>query len=450
MQEKIQFRKSVLHIALPIVLQSLLQASFSVVDQVMTGQLGTVSIAGIGLGSKFVSLYTALISAVAAAAGIMISQYIGQKEEAEVGRSFYLNLSFALLLALLFWGAGCIFPERIMSLYSNDEETVRAAAAYLRVVSFSFLPAAAGSIFSTLLRCREAARLPLYASIFSAVLNTLLNYVLIFGKLGFPALGVVGAACATVAAQTVSFVLTGLLYKWYSARTDSRLRFALRLGRAGAQQYAWILAPVLANELLWSLGENVYTVIYGHISTEACAAMTLTIPVQALTIGVLSGLSSAAGILIGKRLGRGEYEEAYREAGWLIGYGLAGALAFSALVFAGSRMYVNIYRVEEQVRQITVWLLGVFALFCPVKVLNMVVGGGILRSGGKTKYVMAVDIFGTWVFGVPAGLLAAFVWKLPIAPVYFLLSLEECVRLGMNLWIFKRRIWMRSLEKSGT
>lgn len=444
-EERSIFHESLLKIAIPVTLQSLLQSSFSVVDQIMTGQLGSVSIAGIGLGSKFSSLYSVLVSAVAAVAGIMIAQYIGKKEEKEVGRSFYINLFLALVLAVVFTGIAILFPKQVMSMYTKDVETMEAAAGYLRILSFSWIPVAAGTILSTLLRCREAAKIPLFASILAAVVNTGLNYVLIFGKFGFPRLEAKGAALATVISQIFGFLLTFVLFMREQKKRAWKLPFAIRMDKGKTLQYAGILLPILLCEFLWSLGENVYASIYGHIGTGECAAMTLTTPIQVLMIGALSGLSQAAGIIIGKLLGRNEYEKAYRESKWLLLYGLVGAILFSMLIVVCRPFYVLLYQVEDSVRETAVQLLLAFALIAPVKVLNMILGGGIIRSGGKTKYVMVIDIVGTWCFGVPLGLLAAFVFNLPIAYVYFILSLEECVRLLISLVVFVRRRWMQRL-----
>ena len=207
-----------------------------------------------------------------------------------------------------------------------------------------------------------------------------------------------------------------------------------------------MLLPLLVCELMWSLGENVYAVIYGHMGTEASAAMVLTNPVQGLVIGALCGLSQAASVLIGKRLGSGENEEAFAESKRLLLYGGIGAAVLSAGVILLSGIYVNIYQVNAPVKAMTRQLLFAYGLVAPVKVLNMILGGGILRSGGRTKYVMFIDMVGTWCIGVPLGLLGAFVLKLPVAWVYFLLSMEEWVRFGISLAVFYRRNWMRRLE----
>lgn len=445
MDNRKEFHTALLKIAVPVTLQSLLQSSFSVVDQIMTGQLGSVSIAGIGLAAKFASLYSVLVSAVAAAAGIMMAQYLGKEDGDEVGRSFYLNLCLALAIAVIFTGLSCFFPVRMMGMYTKDVLTRDASAGYLRILGISFLPMAVSTMLAVLLRCMEAAMLPLYSGIASAVLNTGMNYILIFGKIGFPAMGAKGAALATLIARIFDCGLMLLLFFRLNRRQKLHLPFLLRLEKENGKLYLKILLPILICEFFWSLGENVYAAIYGHIGTKSCAAMTLTTPVQVLMIGALTGISQASGIMVGKSLGSKNEEKAYEESKYLMLYGLAGSVLLSVLLVVFSNAYVQIYQVEDSVRIMAREILFAFAVISPVKVQNMILGGGIIRSGGRTDYLMVIDLIGTWLFGVPLGLLSAFVFALPIAQVYFVLSLEECVRLAISLAVFRRRKWMRQL-----
>lgn len=456
MERQEGFRRAVFKIALPVTLQSLLQSSFSVIDQVMIGQLGSSSIAGIGLGGKFASIYSVVLSAIASAAGIMISQYMGAKKERAVSRSFFTNLALSIGLAAVFLVLCTVFPQRIMGIYTKDKVTGGLASDYIRILSLSFLPMAVSSIVTTMLRCMEAASLPLYASIFALLMNTGLNYMLIFGKGVFPAMGVKGAASATVTAQVVSCGIILLFFRKHTCRQQVKLTVEWNKRRTAAaentyesdyrKQYLEILCPMLVCEFLWSLGENIYTAVYGNLGTDACAAMTMTIPVQTLVIGALSGLSQASGILIGKSLGRKNYDKAYEESKKLMKYGFIGSIFLSVLLIITSSVYVKIYHVEPSIQEVTREILLVFAVISPVKVQNMILGGGIIRSGGKTKYIMWVDFIGTWMFGVPLAMVSAFVWKMQITYVYFILSLEECVRFGITLGIFRKRTWMKSLK----
>lgn len=446
MKKESSFLKVVCGLAIPVALQSMLQSSFSIVDQIMIGQLGSVSVAGVGLAGKFASIYSVVIAAIGAVAGIMISQYIGQKNGREVKRSFYMNLWLGILVAGIFILFCVMCPGNIMGLYTRDKETRLAAAAYLQIIAGTFVPMAGATLLSTLFRSTDRPKLPLYASIVSALMNTGLNYILIFGKFGFAAMGAQGAAVATVISQWVNFLLmfVMMLGKKFGFSEDGEEEYTQ--AKCNWRQYLSMLLPILVCEVVWSLGENVYAAIYGHMGTDATAAMTLINPIQGLMIGALCGLSQAAGVIIGKKLGNEEYEEAYASSKKLILYGAIGAMALSVLVILTRGIYMEIYRVEEAVKELTKQILVAYALVAPFKVLNMILGGGIIRSGGQTKYVMYIDMIGTWCFGVPLGLLAAFVLNLTIPYVYFLLSLEECIRFGISVVVFRRKNWMRRLE----
>lgn len=442
------FFRNVCSLAIPVALQSMLQASFGMIDQIMIGQLGSVNVAGVGLAGKFSSIYTVVMSAIGAVAGIMVSQYLGQKNKPEVRRSFWINLILGCVLAGMFT-ALCIFcPKQIMHLYMNDEQTVEAAVGYLTITAATFFPIAIATLLATLLRCMEKAVFPLIASFAAAICNTGLNYVLIFGKFGVKPMGVRGAATATVISQIVN-VLIMLVFFWkYRDAVDRREngRNAEAIHSFDWKQYLSMLLPILICEFMWSLGENVYAAIYGHLGTDSCAAMTLINPIQGLMIGALCGLSQAAGVIVGKMLGKEEYDEAYRASKKLIFYGFVGSICLSVIIVLTAGLYVQIYQVEDAVKALTIQILIAYALVAPFKVQNMIVGGGILRSGGQTKAVMMIDLTGTWIFGVPIGLLTAFALNLSIPYVYFFLSLEECVRFVISLFVFRRRNWMKKLS----
>lgn len=440
------FFGSVCRLAVPVALQSLLQASFGVIDQIMIGQLGSVDVAAVGLAGKFTGIFTVVVSAVSTVAGIMISQYLGQENHAQTRKSLSVNMTAALGLAAMFTALCALFPKQIIGLYTPDEKTIVAAVRYMTIVAATFFPAAGSVLLSTVLRCMERAALPLYASFTAAILNTGLNYLLIFGKFGFPAMGITGAAIATVVAQAVNFLLIFLFYRRLSAGMRSPQSADGRESRFNWPQYLAMLLPILVCEFMWSLGENVYAAVYGHLGTDAVAAMTLLNPIQSLVIGALSGLSQAAGVIVGRLLGGGDRDGAFAASKKLIVYGFLGSLILSALVVLIRPWYLSIYQVDETVKGLLGQIMTAYALVAPFKVQNMIVGGGIIRSGGRTAYVMVIDLIGTWMFGVPLGLLSAFAFRLSVPYVYFILSLEECVRFGISVAVLRRKKWMRSLD----
>ena len=444
--KKDTFLRSVLRIALPVALQAMLQSSFSMIDQIMVGQLGSDGVAAIEVASRPAFIYITMIGALAAIAGIMVSQYMGQKDYKAGDRSLSVGLVGAGALATLFMAVCLILARQVVGIYTEDAAIIDIGTGYIGIIAWTYIPMGVSTVLAVMIRCMDMSIYPLYASLASALVNTALNYLLIFGKLGFPQMGVTGAAIASLTSQVLNLLLILLFFRMANRRIGKTFRFDLNLGKAGYLQYVAMLMPILINEFLWSLGQNVNTYLYGHLGTWPLAAMALTGPVQGLLFGALSGISQAAGILVGKRLGEREYEAAYQESKQLMLYGLVGSLALSALLAVLSWPYANIYNVEPEVKEIARWLLIALAVLAPVKVQNMVLGGGIIRSGGKTKYIMIIDTVGTWLVGVPLGFLTTFVFKLNIVWVYFILSQEELVRYIITVFMFRSRRWMETLE----
>ena len=440
------FMKSLCKIAVPVTLQSMLQASFSIVDQIMIGQLGETNISAVGLGSNFSLIFSVVIGAIGAVAGILIAQFMGAEDKKEAWCSFDVSLICGIMISALFLLAAGAFPLQILGLYTEDMSIINTGAVYFRIVAFSYIPMAVSNILSAWLRCREHATIPFLASFGAVAVNTGLNYLLIFGKFGFPRMEIKGAAIATLISQLFNLVFIVIGFVVCNRRDGDKPVLSLRFKKITIRDYLVMIMPILVSEFLWSLGQNVESAVYGHLGTSNLAAYTLTGPIQGLIVGALSGLSAAAGVMIGKRLGRKEYDEAYAESKKIMYAGLAGSVVVASLLILLAGVYTGLYRVDNSVKELGQILLIVFALYAPVKVENMILSGGIIRSGGNTKIIMVIDIVGTWCIGIPLCLLAAYVFRWGIVGVYALLTTEEIFRLAVALVIFRKRKWMISLS----
>ena len=441
-----KFMKSLCKIAIPVTLQSMLQASFSIVDQIMIGQLGETNISAVGLCGNFSLIFSVVIGAVSTVAGILIAQFIGAEDAKEAWCSFNVSLICGIIISALFFLTAGVFPMQILGLYTKDMSIVNTGAVYFRIVAFSYIPMAVSNILSTWLRCKEHATIPFWVSFGAVAVNTGLNCLLIFGKFGFPCLGIKGAAIATLISQLFNLVFIVIGFVLCIRKDGDKPLLSLYFRKISIRDFLIMIMPIMVSEFLWSLGQNVESAVYGHLGTSNLAAYTLTCPIQGIIVGALSGLSAAAGVIVGKRLGRKEYDEAYTESKKIMYAGLIGAAAVSTLLIFLAGEYTGLYRVDDSVKELGKMLLIIFALYAPAKVENMILGGGIIRSGGNTKIIMVIDIVGTWCIGIPLCLLAAYVFKWGIVGVYTLLTTEEIFRLVVSLVIFRKRKWMISLS----
>ncbi len=335
-----------------------------------------------------------------------------------------------------------------MSLYSEDYFTIDQAVIYLRIMAIGFIPQTITLMFSALLRNMEAAKFATIASGISVVTNTVLNYLFIFGIGIFPKMNVAGAALATSVSRIIELAIIIVLFLKIKKSKEIELKFVFTFEKIFIKKIGYVLAPILLCEFLWSLGENVYAIIYGHIGTEACAAMTLTSPIQTIAISVLLGVSASAGIIVGESLGAGENDKAYRESKSFVKITVLIAIFLGIIISALAGYYVKLYNnVSDETSNVTIYILYAYSLVFCAKAINMVLGGGVLRSGGQTKYIMIIDVIGTCLIGVPLGLVTAYVWKMPIYYVYFILSLEEYVRVLLEIYVFKSKRWMKNIAE---
>lgn len=444
---KSSYMKEIITIGLPVTFQSIFQASYSLVDQLMVGTLGTVSIAGSGLGAKFSGLVTFTLNAVAAVASILIAQYFGAKDKKGISKSFSACSLIAGLVALIFALPAFFCPEFIIGMYSNELDVIVEGGEYLRIIAVSYLPMTVTLMLQALFRSIEKSKYPMYVSVLAMFFNLVFDYAFIFGKLGCPRLGLVGAALGTLIGRVIEAVVLIALLVYENRKHNLSITITELTDMGFYKKIAVIVLPILLNEFSWSVGENIYAGIYGRLGKESLTAMTLTNPLQGMFIGMFSGLSSAAAVMVGKRLGQNKKEEAYSISKYLLKVGLFGSAIVAACLVIFIPFYTKLYNIEPEVEKITIYIVYALAAVIFAKILNMILGGGIIRSGGNTTYTLVTDLIGTWGFGVPLGLLTAFVFDLPIYWVYFILSLEEVVRLVIGLCIFRRKKWMGNVTK---
>ncbi len=440
------FQREVLKIAIPVTLQYVFQAFLSIINEFMVGQLGDISVAANGITNKYESLFTITITAVSAAATILISQYYGKKDKKGVSTSFFYTLSCGILIMILFISLSLIFPYKIMKIYTKDIAASETAAEYLKIIAISFIPYTFTSITSAMFRSAEKSNYPMYSSIISIILNLVANYLLIFGNFGLPKLELKGCAIAIVLSRFIEcFILFILFFIWIK-NNNGFITFKIKFQKSFIKKLIVILIPIIVTEFLWVLGNNVYMMIYGHLSdgVDAVSAMSITEPIQLISTNLLIGISTAASVIVGKKIGRNKYNEAYKASKRLILTIFIGALTISVIIILISDFYVNLFKVSDNIKLLTKDVLYAFSAFLLVKMLNMMIEN-IIRTGGNTTYTLVIDSIGTWIIGIPLGIVAAFALDLHLVYVYIFISVEEIARSIAASIIFKRKKWMQNI-----
>ena len=447
--DRVYFR-ALLTLGVPIILQQFITASMNILDVAMIGQLGETAVAAVGLSNQAFFILTLLMFGISSGSAIFTAQFWGKRDVLNIRRVLGICLSLGLAGSLVFTIIAVFFPEFFLGIYSRDAAVVAIGSQYLRIVGLSYIVTAITFSFAAILRSTEEVRLPMLVSVGAIILKTIISYVLIFGHLGFPQLGVEGAAIGTVIARFLECaVLIGLAYaRKTPAAASLRELNGFKAGYLG--RYLKTALPVAFNELAWSLGITTYNLVYARIGTESIAAMNIVFSIDNLAFVIFIGISEATGILIGNRIGAGEEQKAYQYARSSLILGIAIALLIGFIVVISASSILSIYNVSDTARLFSQKALTVAAAVLWVRVSNMLLIVGILRAGGDTRFGMVVDMGSVWLVGVPMAFFGAFVLNLPVYFVFLLIMSEEFVKFYIALRRFISRRWINNLVRGVT
>lgn len=438
------FSRNVLIVALPMVLQQLLEASLHIVDGLMVSVLGDVAYSAVTQANRFTFLFNLFSFGACTGSAIFLSQFWGARDIKRMRWSMGLSMGFALVIAALFMGAGLLFPRQIVACFLQPGESFELAVKYLRVVAPGYLFTCISGVYATTIKTAEKTYLPMLAGMLGIVCNTVMNYLLIFGKLGFPALGVEGAAIATVLSAFVTMAVN--VYFAYSKNLPAGAKPSEWLcpDKAFISKYIKTTIPVVFNEGLWALGTTMYSVFYGRMGDTAVATMGICNTINDLVWVAIFAMMNAAAIIIGKTLGTGDKEKAYLYSKRMIAGSMVAGVALGIVLIALRWPLVNIFSgLSYDVRDKAQFILLLGAVTIWFRAFNTINIVGVLRSGGDTVFSLMLDVGCLWVISVPAVGLAALVFHWPLEYVYLCTILEEVVKMAIGVPHFRKKQWMK-------
>jgi len=432
-------------LAAPILLQNLLSSSLNFIDVFMIGGLGETAIASVGSANQFFFIFLMLIYGLASGTAIFTAQYWGRKDITGIRSVMGIGLVLTLGVSTLFTIVTLLFPGAIITLFSSDAAVVEAGSDYLRVIAWCFIIVSLTTSFSVVLRSTENVIFPMMASIVGIFLNTGLNYVLIFGHFGFPAMGVTGAAIATLIARLAEMlIVVGLTY-YRKLPGAARISDLLSFSTQQLKKYLERALPVIAQTAGWATGYSMFSMIYGHVSTESLAAFNISGSIERICLIFFNGLGAACSIMVGNRIGAGEDEKARGYAGNFLVIGIAVSLVISTVLFFIRYPVVGIYNLSDTSRTYMTGILLVMACVMWAKAFNIIFHNGIFKAGGDTFFSMCLDVGGVWLVGVPIVLLAAFYFKLPVHLIVACQAIEEILKMIIGFIRFLSGRWLNNL-----
>ena len=414
-----------LSIAIPLTLQNLLFSSFTLIDTVMVGRLGDLSLASVGMAGKWSWFLNIVLFGCTSGAAVFIAQYFGAGDQKGIHRTYGLMSILSLFSGLLFMALALLMPQTIVGMFTKDPQAIKTASVYLRCIAVSYPFQALAKSAATLLQSTQRVVIPFIGAACSVTANIVLNALLIFGLCGFPALGVAGAAIASAIAVIVNATVIYTLGFARKTMLRAPLRDMLDISRAFVRDYVRIGAPAMFNETIWAMSILVYSAIFGHMSTEAYAAITVVKSIEDLSCVAVFGMCSACAVMIGSYVGQGKYEHAKACARYHIVLVTAMSVVIGAALIIGREAIMSLFGVSETVRADSMAVMMIYGAEMALRNIPLMLVVGTFRAGGDTKYGLIVDAISAYLIGIPLTAFAGLVLHLSVPATYAIMYFVE-------------------------
>ena len=441
------FLVQIFALALPMALNNLINTAVMTADTMMLGRVGEKVLSGASLGGQIYFILSLFLFGSCSGASVLMAQYWGKHDMTSLEKIMGIALRITMSISLLFMAVTLIMPETLMRIYTHDPEVIEQGVRYLRIIAFTYPVTAFTSTYLMLIRNIERVTISTVVYTLSLFVNIGGNAVLIFGLLGFPALGIRGAAAATLIARLFELTIT----VWYARfRNDDlkvRLRYILHADPLLWKDFLTYSIYVIINELLWGTGISATSAVMGHLGSDVVAAQSVADSVRQLAMVVCFGLANATAIIVGKEIGRDDIRRAERYASDLLVISVIFGFLGTVLVLLIRPFIFSLVHFEAETLGYLRFFLICMAVYTIPGSVDTTVIVGILRAGGDTKAGLYIDTGFLWGCAVLLGALTAFVLKLPVKVVYLFLISDEFLKAPVAYWRYRKKIWLRNVTR---
>ena len=441
-ERKRSLRKEIVRLALPIALQQFMTALVGACDAIMLGKLSQDAMSAVSLATQVTFVFNLFMFAFMAGENMFVAQYYGKGDYTGISQVFSLVTKICGCIAVVFLAGTLFFPEQLMRILTNEETLIVLGSEYLRVIGISYVFSGIAQTFLAIMKNCGAVNMSTLINGVMVILNIVLNAVFIFGLSGFPKMGIKGAALATVLATVVQFL-------WSVGYVLCRIRavkFSLRSCEKKLFGRFWQkTVPLLINNLAWGIGFSMYSVIMGHLGTDAVAANGIANISKNLVVCFCLGLGNAGSIIVGNRLGADRLQEAKEVGETLTKTAIIAGIVSGLVLIALSPFITKMVDLTPTARGYLQKMLLISSYYIAGKSVNCMTIGGIFAAGGDSKFGMLCDSVTLWCITVPLGCICAFILKLPVMVVYFVLNLDEIIKLPVVYKHYKKYKWIKNL-----
>lgn len=446
--------KKVFTIGIPVSIENMIYSLMNFIDVFMVGKenvalgLGTAAVAGLGFANQVFMIFIVSLFGLNSGGGILAAQYYGKKDYKNLKKCLGITITVGLLFSFLFFLMGLFIPEKIIGIFTSDPKVLKLGANYFRIIALIYPLIGLGYSFNMQLRAIGKNQYSLYSTIIGLCINLVGNYLFINGNLGFPAMGVVGAAIATVIARIVSiFYLIYIIYK-NKLPMAGNFQELFKLSWSFIAKALKISLPVFGHEIMWVTGVSMYVIIYGRIGTEATAAIQVVKSISNLVFTLVFGLSSGTAAIIGQEIGAGNEENAYKYGVELLKISLVIGTAVALFVYAICPVVLILMKVDSAIYPLARQIVFSEGILIIIKTTGTLFIVGVLRAGGDTLWTMFADLIPLWTFAIPLTYIAGLKFGLPIALVYLCSGSDELLKMPFCIQRLKSRKWINNLVKT--
>ncbi len=442
------FYPQIVKLVVPIVIQNLLSAAVNSADVVMLNEVGQSSISAVSLAANYAGVLFMIYYGLGTGASMLSAQYWGKKDIQAIRVIEGIALRFSLIVSLCFSAFALLAPNLMMRLFTNDAELIAIGAEYLRVMSVTYLCWGVVEIYLAILRSIGRVTVSMVLNVMTFSLNILLNAVFIFGLFGAPKLGAKGVAIATAASRIIE--LTGcIVVSLFNKDIKLNPAYLFIRNKLLFKDFVRLSLPAAGNDVAWSVAFSMYSVILGHLGSDAVAANSFVVVVRNFGTVLCFGTASAGGILLGNVMGAGDMEHAKTYASKLMKLTVITGVIGGALVLAVTPFVLYFADLSDTAMHYLKYMLLINTYYIMGTAVNTTLIAGVFRAGGDSRFGLICDTIDMWCYAVPLGFIAAFVFKLPVLVVYFLLCTDEFVKWPWVIKHYRSGKWLKNITREG-
>lgn len=442
-----QFYRTVIALVIPMALQNLINVGVTAADVIMLGAVGETALSGASLAGQIQYIMTLFLFGLTSGATVLTAQYWGRGDREAIEKILGIAVKTAIFVTALFTAAALIIPGQLMSIFTSDPAVISEGIKYLRIVAYTYIMIGVTQAYLYIMRSVERVVVATVVYLLSLLCNIVMNSIFIFGLLGFPAMGVQGAALGTLCARILEVILVAGYARLFNKDIKLRIKYVLHTDRVLFGDFMKYAVPVVINEVMWGLGTAANTAILGHMGSAAVAANSVAQVARQLATVVSFGLSSAAAIYLGKTIGEKKMEHARAYAKRFVVLSLIMGALGGLIILAASPIAAAFLSLTFAAKGYLRAMFFVMSYFVVVQAFNTTMVVGIFRSGGDTRFGLILDVSTMWCCSILCGFLAAFVFKFSVPVVYIILMSDEIIKVPITAMRYRTFKWLKNVTR---